>query len=34
MSLTEDIKEKIKQKEDGLNYIADEIVVTEPTGPF
>ena len=29
MSLTEDIKAKIKQKEDGLNYIADEIVITD-----
>ena len=29
MSLTEDIKATIKKKEDTLNYIADEIVVTD-----
>jgi hypothetical protein len=29
MSLTEDIREKVKQKEDTLNYIADEIVLTD-----
>ena len=33
MSLTEDIKEKIKQNEDGLNYIADEIGHTDESSP-